>query len=98
MSFLDKRLTEFQSLIDNCAPNSKPVILLLDNVNMYHGNRRHHRLFHVLGPNMWNFTVRGVLIPDDLFQDREMVEKAQRSENITAYDTFIGRFVRDVST
>ena len=62
MNYLDKRLDRFQDLIDECAPISKPVILLLDNINLYHGNRRHHRLFKTLGPKMWNFTVRGLLV------------------------------------
>ena len=96
MSFLDKRLTKFQSLIDKYAPISKPVILLLDNINMYHGNRSHHRLFKVLGPKMWNFTVRGLFIPDltsieHLFKQEETAQQAQCSSKITAWDTFIGK-------
>jgi hypothetical protein len=80
MSYLDKRLSQFQDLIDECAPVSKPVILLLDNINLYHGNRRHHRLFKILGQNMWNFTVRGLLIPDlsgieNLFASKETAEE-----------------------
>ena len=94
MSYLDKRLDDFQSLIDNCAPTSKPLILLLDNLNLYHGNRRHHRLFRVLGPNMWNFTVRGLFVPNlsginYLFESKETAEEKQQ-ENVTAADTFIG--------
>ena len=94
MSYLDKRLDDFQSLIDNCAPTSKPVILLLDNLNLYHGNRRHHHLFRVLGPNMWNFTVRGLFVQnlsgiDYLFESKETAEEKQQ-ENVTARDTFIG--------
>ena len=97
MSYLDKRLNQFQTLIDDCAPASKPVVLLLDNVNLYHGNRRHHRLFKVLGPNMWNFTVRGLMVPnvseiEHLFTSKETVEEPQHSiKNVKAEDTFIGR-------
>ena len=96
MSFMDKRLMQFQSLIDGCAPTTKPVILLLDNINMYHGNRSHHRLFKTLGPKMWNFTVRGLFIPDlatieHLFKQKETAEEAQGSGKITAWDTFIGK-------
>ena len=50
MSYLDKRLNEFQTLIDDCAPTNQPIMLLLDNINLYHGNRRHHRLLKIKGP------------------------------------------------
>ena len=49
MSYLETRLNDFQTLIDDRALASKPVMLLLDNINLYHGNRRHHRLFDLLG-------------------------------------------------
>ncbi|XP_028412483.1 uncharacterized protein LOC114535317 [Dendronephthya gigantea] len=93
ISFMDKRLAQFQSLIEECAPISKPIILLIDNINMYHGNRTHHRLFKVLGPKMWNFTVRGLAIPDlttieHLFNEKETAEEQQK-DKVTAWDTFI---------
>ena len=96
MSFLDKRLTEFQSLIDDCPPNSKPVILLLDYVNMYRGNIRHHRLLKGVGPSMWNFTVLGLLVPnmsdmEHLFEREETAENSISNETETAHDTFTGR-------
>ena len=84
MSYLNKRLNKFQILIDDCAPASKPVVLLLENISLYHGNRRHHQLFKVLGPNMWNFTVRGLMVPnvseiEQLFASKETVEELQHS-------------------
>ena len=93
---MDKQLTKFQSLIDEYAPISKSVILLLDNINMYHGNRSHHSLFKVLGPKMWNFTVLVLFISDlmsieHLFKQEETAEQAQCSSKITAWDTFIGK-------
>ena len=96
MSFLDKQLTEGQSLIDDCAPNSKPVILLLDKVNMYQGNIRHHRLLKGVGPSMWNFTVHRLLVPnmpdiEHLFEREETAENPISNETVTAHDTFIGR-------
>ena len=103
MSYLDSRLNDFQTLIDDCAPASKPVMLLLDNINLYHGNRRHHRLFNLLGPKMWNFTVRGLLIPnvdgiEDLFNSKETAEEPQRSlKEVKAQDTFIGRCIHSFS-
>ena len=42
MSYLDSRLSDFQTLIDDREPVSKPVMLLLDNINLYHGNGRHY--------------------------------------------------------
>ena len=101
MMYLDKRLKDFQILIDDYAPTSQPVILLLDNLNLYHGNRRHHRLFKILGPKMWNFTVRGLLAPclseiEHLFKSSETVEKSQQSiKNMQAKNMFIGRFLHN---
>lgn len=97
MTYLDKRLDQYQDLIDGCAPPSVPVILLMDNINLYHGNRRHHRLFKVLGPKMWNFTVRGLLVPkiatiEHLFQSKETAEESQRVQEVIAEDTFIGDY------
>ena len=56
MKHLDERLDNFQNIIDGKFPKSSPVILLMDNINMYKGNKRHFRLFKTLGPKMWNFT------------------------------------------
>ena len=103
MSYLDNRLNDFQTLIDDRTPASKPVMLLLDNINLYHGNRMHHRLFDPLGPKMWNFTVRGFVIPnvngiEDLFNSNETVEEPQRSlKEVKAQDTFIGRCIHSFS-
>ena len=100
---MDSRLNDFQTLIDDRAPASKPVMLLLDNINLYHGNRRHHRLFNLLGPKMWNFTVRGLVIPnvdgiEDLFNSKETAEEPQRSlKEVKAQDTLIGRCIHSFS-
>ena len=60
-----------------------PVTLLLDNINMYRGHKRHQRLFKVLGPKMWNFTERGAIIPISegiqyLLRDPTMFEQPQK--------------------
>jgi hypothetical protein len=44
---------------------------------------------------MWNFTVRGLAIPDltrieYLFHEKETAEEQQK-DKITAWDTFIGK-------
>ena len=98
MTYLDKRLHEYQDLISDVAPPSVPVILLLDNINLYHGNRQHHRLFKVLGLKMWNFTVRGLFVPkidaiEHLFESKETAEESQHLEEVKADDTFIGDYV-----
>ena len=36
----------------------------MDNVNIYRGRKRHTRLAKSMGPKMWNFTVKGAIIPD----------------------------------
>ena len=51
------------SVTEKCH-DSTPVILLMDNINMYHGRRRHDRLFKQVGLKIWNFTGRGAIIPD----------------------------------
>jgi 3-hydroxymyristoyl/3-hydroxydecanoyl-(acyl carrier protein) dehydratase len=56
MEYLDERLDNFQAIIDEKFPKTKPVILLMDNINMYKGKKRHYRLFKKMGPKMWNFT------------------------------------------
>ena len=40
MNYLDKRLDNFQRLIDEKFPSKALVIMLIDNVNMYRGTRR----------------------------------------------------------
>jgi hypothetical protein len=64
MGYLDKRLEKSQHLIDEKFPTQAPVIMLIDNINMYRGRRRHERLVRLLGPKMWNFTVRAALLPN----------------------------------
>ena len=51
------------ALSEKCI-DSTPVILLMDNINMYRGKKRHDRLLKDIGPKMWNFTGRAAVIPD----------------------------------
>ena len=39
-------------------------MLLMDNISLYRGKRRHLRLFKHMGSKMWNFTGRAAIIPD----------------------------------
>ena len=87
MTYLGKRLNDYQDLINNIAPPLGPVPLLLNNINFYYGKRRHHGLFKVSGPRMWDFTVGGLLVPkiDDiehLFESKETAEENQDLEEV----------------
>jgi hypothetical protein len=93
---LKKRLNAFDDIVTKEAPITHPVILLMDNINMYRGHHRHHRLFKVLGQTMWNFTVRGAIIPncngiEHLLSDPTMFEQPQRDlTTLKAEELFIG--------
>ena len=63
-NFLKRRLENYRKIVEKHAPSDVPVILLMDNINMYRGNKRHHRLLKSASPKMWNFTVRGAIIPN----------------------------------
>jgi len=64
MNFLDQQLERKSKHEETLTPQEIPLLLLIDNVDIYRGNKlRHHRLFKAYGDNMWNFTVRGLLIP-----------------------------------
>jgi hypothetical protein len=93
---LKQRLDNYDKIISEHAPVDIPVILLLDNINMYRGNKRHHRICKVLGPTMWNFTVRGAIIPNcdgvhDLLDNPEMTQEPQKQlTTLKPEDLFIG--------
>ena len=75
-NFLDERLKQFPETLSEKCPTTSPVILLMDNINLYRGTRRHLRLFKPLGSKMWNFTGRAAVIPNlenlgDLMSCRE---------------------------
>ena len=55
---LDCRAEILKDSVQEHCNDSSPVILLMDNINMYRGKKRHDRLFKEIGPKMWNFTGR----------------------------------------
>ena len=57
-------MEKLEELVSQRCNDSSPVILLMDNINMYRGRKRHDRLFTEVGPKMWNFTGRAAIIPD----------------------------------
>ena len=64
---------------------------------MYRGKHRHDRLYKSLGPNMWNVTGRGALLPnlvgtEDLFKAEETCTQPQRPvQELVAKDVLIGK-------
>ena len=96
ISFLDRKLQQFPSIIKEHFPDSTPVLLLMDNINVYRGNKRHHRLFKSLGPKMWNFTGRGAIVPDmigldDLMGTEDTATKPQKDiAEVKADDVLVG--------
>ena len=89
--YLDSYIENKLQYSKNNAPPEVPIILLIDNINMYRGNKKYHILFKAFGPKMWNFTGRGALIPNtdglsDLFDDEETAAKSQNDLNDITFD------------
>ena len=95
MDFFDKRSNKQQEKITQLTPAGVPVILLIDNINIYRGKKKHLRLFKSIGPTMWNFTAQALLIPnvdgmDDIFKDEKACLSPQsETVNIKAEDIFL---------
>ena len=97
MNYLDKRLDNFQEIIDQKFPPKTPVILLMDNIDLYRGRHRHDRLLRRFGPKMWNFTVRAALVPnldgmEDLLGNSDNYLKPQGElRKLEAKDILLGK-------
>ena len=48
--FFDSRMTKFEEYLESVAPENVPIVLLLDNINLYKGKRRQLRLFKYIAP------------------------------------------------
>ena len=84
MRFLDPCQVKKSAELQAKLTSEKPLIVLLDDVNIYRGHQRHHRLFKGPIMNMWNFTVRGLLKPiidgdEELFKDESTSIQSQDS-------------------
>jgi hypothetical protein len=96
-NFLDRRLNQLKASISERCIDTAPVILLMDNINMYRGRKRHDRLFQDVGPKMWNFTGRAAIIPDladmtDLITCKETTTQPQIDiTSIKPEDIFLGK-------
>jgi hypothetical protein len=44
MNYLDQQLEDKTKRVSAFTPQEMPLLLLIDNVNMYRGNKQHHRL------------------------------------------------------
>ncbi len=95
MDFFDKRSKNQQEDITQLTPAGVPVILLIDNINIYRGKKKHLRLFKSIGPTMWNFTAQALLIPnvdgmDDILKDKKACLSPQsETVKIEADDIFL---------
>ena len=96
-NFLDHHIERKMQIIAKETSAIAPVIFLLDNINVYRGQKKYHRLFKTFGPKMWNFTGRGILIPnidslEHLFQEKDTAMLPQEnllSEAVMAESIFI---------
>ena len=97
-NFMRWRMANFEKILKKHAPSKAPVILLMDNISMYLGTARHHRLFKTVSPRMWNFTVRDAIIPncsglEELLQNKVTSQLEQKDvSTLKAADLFIGMF------
>ena len=62
INFFDKQLKTLDSQVKKLFPNEVPMVLLKDNINLYRGIKRHHRLSEKAGQKMWNFTGYGAIL------------------------------------
>lgn len=84
MEVLDDRMVKMQEHIKELTPTDVAIILLMDNINIYKGKKKHLRLFKELAPSMWNFTGRALVIPflsDSVklqMQNKEYISQSQK--------------------
>lgn len=75
MNFFDAQKRKLEENIRFITPVDVPILLLMDNINMYRGKRKHLRLFKSMGPTMWNFTAQAVLIANVDGLEKELNDK-----------------------
>ena len=63
MQVLDERMVKMKEQVKKLTPSDIAIIVLMDNINIYKGKRKHLRIFNELTPSMWNFTGRAFIIP-----------------------------------
>ena len=80
MQALDDRMKKMQPHIKNLTPTDIAIILLMDNINIYEGKRKHLGILKESTPSMWNFTGRAVIIP---FLSEDIKTKMQNKKEAT---------------
>ena len=84
MELLDLRMVKMQDNIKRLTQEDIAIFLLMDNINIYKGKRRHLRIFKQVVPCMWNFTGRAIIIPHmsqktvNLLSREDQVLKSQK--------------------
>ena len=76
-------MTKFEEYLESVAPENVPIVLLLDNINLYKGKRRHLRLFKYIASTVWNFTGQALIIPNidgiqHLFREKKTALESQQ--------------------
>ena len=95
MKFFDEKMKMQEEDLAKITPENVPVMLLIDNINIYRGKRKHLRVFSPKSTTMWNFTGQAVLLPqieglDEVFGDSNSCLLPQGdATKMTADDIFI---------
>ena len=76
MKFFDSRRMKQEKDIASLTPADIPVILMIENINIYRGKQKYLQLFKSHGPKKWNFTAQAVLISNtedikEILKDKE---------------------------
>ena len=79
MNILDERMRKLRDNVQRLTPVDIAIILLMDNINIYRGKRRHLRIFRDIAPTMWNFTRRALIIPHLSCEVKTLLTKKERS-------------------
>ena len=83
MQVLDERMVKMKEQVKKLTPSDIAIIVLMDNINIYKGKRKHLRIFNELTPSMWNFTGRAFIIPhisDDVRKQMQNKEEMCQSQ------------------
>ena len=95
MKFFDDQQKKQEEEITRSCPADVPVILMIDNINIYRGKRKHLRLLKSAGPTMWNFTAQALFLPNvdgirELFNEKKSCITPQGSAiDMEADDIFL---------
>ena len=80
---MERRRENYKNIIPTTFPDSCPIILAYDNINIHKGRARHARLKGRTVPIMWNFTGKAVIKPwidevKHLFEDTKTASEPQK--------------------